>query len=1448
MPASPESERGCLGPEQRPLASGFYFRKRTERLDWRMLASIHVEKLQREVDLETLQRVIENVTFCDVESEGILGFEDDVRYVDPNFIKLFQLSQLIIEYLLHSQDYLSEHREKLLEECETMSAEMESIKSMYDKEVIETKALKKENRALRKTIYAYQLMVKVPTSSQGNNHAVTVSSYHRCEYCPKVFKSDIYLDNHMLRRHPEVPQEDYRRHQNPIRPQKRLDSPQPSRDPHDHAVPPVQKGMEVIEKVTETMERFSSRILEVERQLKNEMEMKLANELGERQARLEDKYKQERLRYEKDLQELKSKALEAKKSTLGRMEDDEDDDKIERARQAQLEAEAMKKRMEMEQKAALQSMKSEFQTEIDDIRRSITKEANRDKRKLEEKLEEATRKIVDLHESLNREKRRNNERETDFNHSIRTLEADLHHNEKKMKEAILSAPPPQMTPHPPVKRKGTLTKAMNRKREEPEESEAEIYNKKESKKEAQTTPKKSPRIQANLKISIPPPPNNTKTVPPPSEHHSTSPDTSDSESDGEDVGSFEGILHFFGEHSEDIKQKEDHQPLRKKLREVLVDNIDEIIDTGFEGSEHTSDIRNDRGRSPIDDRSKVRGNDRVEQQIQDRFRGRSEDRGRSHSEDKFRRLSKEKPQSRSGSRMREHSSDRIKEHIDNETKRYGDDVFDSRKADRMKNGYDDKLTSTKNVEDKGFSHNSDRRLSRNHSTERRISERKQSETSNYEVKTMGKRPPQEPISVRQPLKDAFYEEEPPPRASVSAPKAQKLPVKSLAEKVVEVEPPPKVTENPSYRFIDTITEESEEKNEKKSEGSFDVSELSQLSEGGDNSDSWSEPDNRQKSNPSLKLMNESTKSLTAPLMRYQSTPNASNRKTKPQSDTFSDFDSDSESFGGTKLTSKASNGKQMQSKHAAFVSTANGRNIQNVRKFSEDRDEFSMEDSDLESSMSKDLNPALKQLEKTLPFLPGHKFELEKFELHNHRKSHAFDYCNTVPVFRGEATGIGGNNLPGQTDSKIHSSVLRFYAYFQEAVNEKREEQYRVRKVNIYFYLEDDTIHVSEPKTPNSGIPQGTLIRRHRIPKSENGSGQHYIVKDLNVDKEVTFYSRTFKIVGCDDFTREFLAHLRISVPKNDTFPQDPYEAHRNEMLARMKPTRPSQPKSSLKKFLENDRRVLRFYCVWDDTNSVFGDVRHMVVHYYLSDDTIEIRESIPANSGRETNTLFLRRCRLPKHKSRAFYGQSSENPDDYFSERDLTIGSVLHLYGRPFVICDCDEFTKDYYREKYGLEDFDPVRIEDYEEEPLEEPPIPASSQAPTAQPLIPSNAAPKKDFKKLMMYDGVCLRYSGVLKSLKQVDRDRKFVISLYLADDTISVFEPHQRNSGIIGGKFLEKQMIKKPGTEEYYGPQDFYIGAELAFYQHPFVLTGADEYAIKFMDQHQSQFPKHRAQQM
>jgi len=48
-------------------------------------------------------------------------------------------------------------------------------------------------------------------------------------------------------------------------------------------------------------------------------------------------------------------------------------------------------------------------------------------------------------------------------------------------------------------------------------------------------------------------------------------------------------------------------------------------------------------------------------------------------------------------------------------------------------------------------------------------------------------------------------------------------------------------------------------------------------------------------------------------------------------------------------------------------------------------------------------------------------------------------------------------------------------------------------------------------------------------------------------------------------------------------------------------------------------------------------------------------------------------------------------------------------------------------------------------------------------------------------------------------------------------ISIYEPPVRNSGIIGGKYLGKTRVAKPGSTtenaEYYGPSDLTIGSTI-----------------------------------
>lgn len=518
-------------------------------------------------------------------------------------------------------------------------------------------------------------------------------------------------------------------------------------------------------------------------------------------------------------------------------------------------------------------------------------------------------------------------------------------------------------------------------------------------------------------------------------------------------------------------------------------------------------------------------------------------------------------------------------------------------------------------------------------------------------------------------------------------------------------------------------------------------------------------------------------------------------------------------------------------------------------------------------------------------------------------RSHHFDYQNEVAMLVGDnKAGIGGVPMAGQKPSegskfpKGHGAsrpawvafdrqVLCFDAYFQESVQERQDEQYRVRHCKVYFHLEDDSVQVIEPRVKNSGIPQGTLIRRHRIPLPSPNDDKFYTVDDFNVGKDVILYGRTFKLTSCDTFTRNFLKKLGIHV--NEQLPgppTDPYIDSRQKQENSMQPLRPYEKYDTMMQFMDHDRHVLRFYCYWDDSDSMFGDSREMILHYFLADDTIEISEISLPNSGRDATPKFLRRARLPKdivplHQpgeaaSRTVlnvFGPSKGQAgryildslktgavhDKYYTDADLQIGAMINVCGRKFILCDCDEFTKHYYYTKYNIQEFTPVKYKKDVASVIskEMPPYNGFGSEEDSRcscmGLIPK--PPRRDFKKFMEKDrrgmeSNVLRIVARLDTNKPIDMDRRFVISYFLSDDTISVFEPPQRNSGIIGGKFLERGRIKKPlisgdvnQLSGFYNASDLYVGGCVEFNNHKFVLIDADEYAFLYMERHSSEFP-------
>lgn len=59
-------------------------------------------------------------------------------------------------------------------------------------------------------------------------------------------------------------------------------------------------------------------------------------------------------------------------------------------------------------------------------------------------------------------------------------------------------------------------------------------------------------------------------------------------------------------------------------------------------------------------------------------------------------------------------------------------------------------------------------------------------------------------------------------------------------------------------------------------------------------------------------------------------------------------------------------------------------------------------------------------------------------------------------------------------------------------------------------------------------------------------------------------------------------------------------------------------------------------------------------------------------------------------------------------------------------------------------------------------------------------------------------------------------------------------------------MERTRVAKPGSSTdhpvYYAPQDFVIGGIIEIFKHKFVLTNADEYVLKYAEEHADTFPK------
>ena len=134
----------------------FRFRLQRESVDWRRIGALDVDRVASELDFQTLQEHIAGVTFCSIEAERCQRCQAPV---DSAVLKLFRLSQLTVEYLLHSQDYLSLSLQAAEERVQAEQREKEQIHLMFQKHADELKTLKDELKQRKKIITSQQAMI-----------------------------------------------------------------------------------------------------------------------------------------------------------------------------------------------------------------------------------------------------------------------------------------------------------------------------------------------------------------------------------------------------------------------------------------------------------------------------------------------------------------------------------------------------------------------------------------------------------------------------------------------------------------------------------------------------------------------------------------------------------------------------------------------------------------------------------------------------------------------------------------------------------------------------------------------------------------------------------------------------------------------------------------------------------------------------------------------------------------------------------------------------------------------------------------------------------------------------------------------------------------------------------------------------------------------------------------
>ncbi|KPA74649.1 hypothetical protein ABB37_08986 [Leptomonas pyrrhocoris] len=418
------------------------------------------------------------------------------------------------------------------------------------------------------------------------------------------------------------------------------------------------------------------------------------------------------------------------------------------------------------------------------------------------------------------------------------------------------------------------------------------------------------------------------------------------------------------------------------------------------------------------------------------------------------------------------------------------------------------------------------------------------------------------------------------------------------------------------------------------------------------------------------------------------------------------------------------------------------------------------------------------------------------------------------------ASSRAARDAEAQRSVTLEDKVLRFYAFFNEHATEGGAADYWHRKVVITFYIDDDTFMIFEPRTFNSGLDGGTFLKRQKVVADPRQREQHpndeYVsLNFLNVGQSVRLNAVDFFIYDCDPFTRDFLTALGMEVGPAERCPDDYFMSEYGRYQERQQAGKfgllsqdfSAEETARTARFVKDGGKLLRFFAVLDERETVpGGSVRRLEVLMFVEDFSIAIlqRQSTAENAP----GLYLSRGWLPKSGSAAkvneltfmhrVNGQREPDmggPDAFYRDTDLDVGAALNIFGRTALLYDCDEYTREFYAERYGVALKPAIDVSAYFEDgrrtvmgtiTQQNVKRPETRTGPTNTDGSGTVRGGAKD----------TLRFRAVLANpTSHDDEHRRFAITFYTDTEEFMVYESALPTAGIHGGCVWKRRKVLK-----------------------------------------------------